>query len=128
MRLQQFRYCCNLIGLGVYFGLAKHEVVGGSPGCNHMNSSFTCCPVVRMADGLTVQCNNLPGRSHGQSLHPRGKATLKLGRVNESKNPPERIVGGYAIREAEELLEPRELRLAEQLNIRPRVSSTDNSH
>jgi hypothetical protein len=58
---------------------------------------FAYVSVMRATQGLAINGNHLPLGDLRHGAHPREKALLELLGIQTGKDPPEGVMGGYAM-------------------------------
>jgi hypothetical protein len=83
-------------------------------------------PVVRAAQRLTVDGNNLLIDVLAGSLDPLRKAGLKCLRIEQAEEPTDRVMGRYSVLQVQKLSQPVLLGLSEAGNGRKSVGAADH--
>ena len=118
-RFQQFRDGRDLVRLGVHRPLPQRDPVGGGEGADHVKA-----PRFRPAGGphrLAVDRHVLQVRPPADLRHPRSEAGLERIGVQVAEERGEGVVARDAVGQFQVLLEPVQLRLAEDLDGHPVV-------
>ena len=102
-------------------------MVGRGPGVDHVQGGFALGPVERASQRLAVDGDDLVLGRLVQGLDPAEEAALKLGGVEPLEKTSEGVVGGDAVGQVKERLEPVVLGLTEVLNVVPGVGPGDDS-
>ena len=88
----------------VYIRACSHDCRG--PGVDHVQGGFTLGPVERASQRLAVDGDDLVLGRLVQGLDPAEEAALKLGGVEPLEKASEGVVGGDAVGQVKERLEP----------------------
>ena len=126
-RLEQFGYGGYLVGMVVGFDLSERGAVGGRPRARHVDGGFAVRLVGGAPDCLAVNRRDLHFGGFPDPFCPFDEYVLEVPRVDEGKDAPEGVVGGYSIGEFEEGLEPVDFGVAEGFDIDPAVGDRDDA-
>ena len=123
--LEQFRNCCDLIGLLVDGLASQDDAVLDAPSGDAMEHAFERLLVMGPPERFAIDGNHIESiASEIQTGDPGQECFLERVGANHAKDSADGIVGWNAVPELDELLEPRKPDLGEQLDVLPAVSTT----
>jgi hypothetical protein len=123
-QLQERWYCRDLVRVGVHCPLAEHEASMGCEGADQQPWRLT--RIVGAAQRFPVHSHNLMRQRRQGRAHQRQKAANERVWIETSEDATERVMRRDTTRQAQERREPVLLGCAEQLDLDPRVGSTDD--
>ncbi len=101
--------------------LPEHQPAAARPGADHVQCRLAVGPIVRTAQGLAVEGDDLADRVRHHRPHPSEEAPPELRRVEAREDAPEGVVGGDAARQGQECPQPGRLRAPEGRHRDPAV-------
>jgi hypothetical protein len=116
----------DLVGLRVDLDLSQDQAVCRCPGRDHVDRGLAACLVARAAQALPVERDHPSRKRRRDGFGPAQEAGLELLGVEGLEDAVEGVVGGDAVGQVEERLEPVDLGLPELLDIVPGLGAADD--
>jgi hypothetical protein len=110
----------------------EHQALLGRPGGHQMQGLGRLRGVNRAAQRLAVQRHDLPGAAdlagqrRGEAAHEGAERRLELHRIEQAKQPAERVVAGHPVLERQDRAEQLRLRGAECRHIDAALGSAQH--